>query len=294
MKNSENGRPNREFERWCTVDGNTFRYLTLGSGPPILLLHGLLGFSFSWRRNLEALSRVGTLYAIDGLCAGYSDHPCPMDCGMTAQAERILKLMDVLGIESAAIVGNSHGGAIAMMVAALSAQQGRGRVNRLLLVDPVHPWAEYEWQQQLLIDCPPALTLFGPALLKSKILQTIFLRRLYGDPRKVTADTIEGYVGALPEPGTLEYGTGVVKSWRHDLRELERLSAGLAKIPAMVVWGTEDHAVKIESAPRLCQVFDDCEFIPFPGAGHMPMEESPEMFNPPAERFLSACSGGNC
>jgi len=293
MKSSNTGRRNREFERWCTVDGNTFRYLTLGSGPPILLLHGLLGFSFSWRHNLEALSKLGTLYAIDGLGAGYSDHPCPMDCGMTAQAERILKLMDVLGIESAAVAGNSHGGAIAMMVAAFSAQQGKRRVSRLLLVDPVHPWAEYEWQQKLLIDRPLALTLFGPALLNSKILQTIFLRRLYGDPRKVTANTIEGYTAALPEPGTLEYGTGVVKSWRNDLRELKRLSAGLAKIPAMVVWGTEDHAVKIESAPRLCQIFDDCEFIPIPGSGHMPMEETPELFNAIATRFLG-CHNGNC
>jgi pimeloyl-ACP methyl ester carboxylesterase len=293
MKITKNGRPNREYERWCTVDGNTFRYLTLGSGPPILLLHGLLGFSFSWRRNLEALSKLGTLYAIDGLCAGYSDHPCPMDCGMTAQAERILKLMDVLGIDSAAIVGNSHGGAIAMMVAALSAQQGRSRVNRLLLVDPVHPWAEYEWQQTLLIDCPPALVTFGPLLLKSKFLQRIFLRRLYGDTRKLTAETLEGYMAALPQAGTLEYGTGVVKTWRNDLGELERLSPKLAKIPAMVVWGTEDHAVKIESAPRLCQVFDDCEFIPFRGSGHMPMEETPELFNALATRFLG-CQNGHC
>jgi pimeloyl-ACP methyl ester carboxylesterase len=109
----------------------------------------------------------------------------------------------------------------------------------------------------------------------------------------VTANTIEGYTAALPEPGTLEYGTGVVKSWRNDLRELERLSAGLAKIPAMVVWGTEDHAVKIESAPRLCQIFDDCEFIPIPGSGHMPMEETPELFNALATRFLG-CHNGNC
>ena len=293
MRITENGRPNRQFERWCTVEGNTLRYLTLGSGPPILLLHGLLGFSFSWRHNLQPLSKHGTLYAIDGLCAGYSDYPCPMECGMTAQAERILKFMDALGIASAAIVGNSHGGAIGMMVAALSAERGTQRVNRLLLVDPVHPWAEYEWQQTLLIDCPPALTVFGPALLRSKLLQTIFLRRLYGDPRKVTADTIEGYTATLPQRGTLEYGTGVVKTWRNDLRELERLSPRLEKIPAMVVWGTEDHAVKVESAPRLCQAFEKCEFIPIPGSGHMPMEESPGIFNAVAIRFLG-CHTGNC
>jgi pimeloyl-ACP methyl ester carboxylesterase len=291
----ENGRPQRDLERWCTVEGHTFRYLTTGSGPPIIFLHGLLGFSFSWRHNLERLSELGTLYAIDLLGAGYSDHPCPFDCGLRAQAERLLKLMDALAIDSAAIVGNSHGGAVGMMAAALTAERGKSRVNRLLLVAPVHPWAEYEWRQKLLIDCPPALTLFGPLLLRSKLLQIVFLRRLYGDPRRVTADTIEGYTAPLPIAGTLEYGTGVVKAWRNDLRELERLSTHLAKIPAMVVWGTEDHAVRIESAARLCEVFEDCEFIPLPGAGHMPMEETPALFNGPAMRFLSPmCSGGHC
>ncbi len=289
------GRPNQELERWCTVGGHTFRYLVTGSGPPIILLHGLLGFSFSWRRNLAALSECGTLYAVDALGAGYSDHPCPMDCGLEAQAERLLGLMDALGIDSAAVAGNSHGGGLAMMMAALCAGRGRQRVTRLLLADPVHPWAEYEWQQRMLIDCPPLLAIFGPLLLRSKLLQILFLRRLYGDPRRVTPATIEGYTAALRQNRTLEYGMGVVKTWRNDLRRLEQLAPALAEIPAMVFWGTEDHAVKIESAARLCRVFSHCEFIPLPGIGHMPMEEDPKSFNLAAKRFLmNDCPGGHC
>src|SRR3954467_215054 len=172
------GRPNQELERWCTVGGHTFRYLVTGSGPPVLLLHGLLGFSFSWRRNLGPLSHCGTLYAIDGLGAGYSDHPCPMDCGLQAQAERMLGLMDALGIETAAVAGNSHGGAVGMMMAGLSVERGRQRVTPLLLADPVHPWADYERLQHILINFPLALGIFGPLLLNSRLLQTIFLRRL--------------------------------------------------------------------------------------------------------------------
>src|SRR3954470_6578776 len=289
------GRPNQELERWCTVGGHTFRYLVTGSGPPVILLHGLLGFSFSWRRNLEALGECGTLYVVDALGAGYSDHPCPLDCGLQAQAERLLGLMDALGIGSAPVAGNSHGGAVAMMMAGLSAERGRPRVTRLLLADPVHPWAEYEWQQRMLIDWPLALRVFGPLLLNSKLLQIIFLRRLYGNPRRVTPATIEGYTRALQQNGTLYYGMGVVKNWRDDLRRLEHLSPLLADIPAMVFWGTEDHAVKVESAARLCRVFKQCEFIPLPGIGHMPMEEAPQIFNPAAARFLSNnCQGGHC
>src|SRR4051812_16524406 len=226
------GRPNQELERWSTFGGHTCRYLVTGSGPPIILLHGLLGFSFSWRRNLEALSECGTLYVVDALGAGYSDHPCPMDCGLRAQAERILGFMDALGIESAAVAGNSHGGAVAMMMAGLSAERGKTRVSRLLLADPVHPWAEYQLPQRLLIDCPPALSIFGPLLLRSKFLQIIFLRRLYGDPRRATEETIEGYTAALQQARTLEYGMGVVKEWRNDLERLEALAPYLAGIPA--------------------------------------------------------------
>jgi len=289
------GRPNQELERWSTVGGHTFRYLVTGSGPPIILLHGLLGFSFSWRRNLEALGECGTLYVVDALGAGYSDHPCPMDCGLRAQAERILGLMDALGIDSAPVAGNSHGGAVAMMMAGLSAEVGRPRVNPLLLADPVHPWAEYQLLQRLLIDFPLALEIFGPLLIRSKLLQILFLRRLYGDPRRVTDEAIEGYTAALRQARTLEYGMGVVKDWRNDLKRLESLAPHLADIPAMLFWGTEDHAVKIESAARLARVFKQCEFIPLPGIGHMPMEEAPQLFNPAAKRFLlNACPGGHC
>src|SRR4051812_25548852 len=136
------GRPNQELERWSTFGGHTCRYLVTGSGAPVILLHGLLGFPFSWRRRLESLAGGRPLYVVDALGAGYSDHPCPMDCGLRAQAERILGLMDALGIDSAPVAGNSHGGAVAMMMAGLSAERGRPRVSRLLLADPVHPWAE--------------------------------------------------------------------------------------------------------------------------------------------------------
>jgi pimeloyl-ACP methyl ester carboxylesterase len=218
-----------------------------------------------------------------------------MDCGLEAQAQRLLGLMDALGIDSAPVAGNSHGGAVAMMMAGISAEQGRPRVSRLLLADPVHPWAEYQMPQRMLIDFPPALGIFGPLLLRSKLLQIIFLRRLYGDPRRVTPETIEGYTAALHQARTLEYGMGVVKEWRQDLKRLESLAPRLADIPAMLFWGTEDHAVKIESAARLARIFKQCEFIPLPGIGHMPMEEAPHLFNPAAKRFLlSDCPGGHC
>src|ERR1041384_2151384 len=99
-------RPNREFERWSRIDGDCFRYLVAGSGAPIVFLHGLMGFSFSWRHNLEALASSGTLYAMDVLGAGYSDHPSPLDCSLRAQAERLLRFLETHGMGQVTLVGN--------------------------------------------------------------------------------------------------------------------------------------------------------------------------------------------
>src|SRR4051812_3746313 len=67
-------------ESFATVAGRRMRYLTVGSGPPLVLLHGLLGYSFSWRFNFAELGKVATLYAPDALGCGFSERDAGLDC----------------------------------------------------------------------------------------------------------------------------------------------------------------------------------------------------------------------
>jgi pimeloyl-ACP methyl ester carboxylesterase len=76
-------------ERFVTVDGARVRYLQAGSGPPLILLHGLMGYSFSWRFTIPALSRHATVYAPDQLGTGFSDRPAQLDCRLCAMADRL-------------------------------------------------------------------------------------------------------------------------------------------------------------------------------------------------------------
>src|SRR5437879_11285728 len=114
-------------ERWATVNGHRMRYLFGGSGPPLLLIHGLLGFSFSWSENLKALSQDFTVYAPDLLNVGYSDR-CELDPSLRATASQILSFMDSVGIDSADLIGSSYGGTASMMLAAIAPH----RVNRIV------------------------------------------------------------------------------------------------------------------------------------------------------------------
>src|SRR6266849_3708605 len=105
-------------ECWVELDGARMRYLRAGSGRALILLHGLLGYSFSWRYTMPDLARYATVYAPDMLGAGFSDRPAGLDHSMAATARRVLRFAEKLGISSFDLLGTSHGGAIAMMAAA--------------------------------------------------------------------------------------------------------------------------------------------------------------------------------
>src|SRR5258707_2237730 len=74
---------------WMELDGARMRYLRAGSGPALILLHGLLGYSFSWRYTLPALAPYATGYAPDLLGAGFSDRPHGIDHSMRGTAPRV-------------------------------------------------------------------------------------------------------------------------------------------------------------------------------------------------------------
>ena len=84
----------------------------------VVLLHGLLGYSFSWRFTMPALAPYAAVYAPDMMGAGFSDRPAGIDHSMRGTARRLLQFVERLGISSFDLLGTSHGGAVAMMAAA--------------------------------------------------------------------------------------------------------------------------------------------------------------------------------
>src|ERR1039457_1721673 len=124
-------------ECWMDLDGARMRYLRAGSGPALILVHGLLGYSFSWRYTMPALAPYATVYAPDMMGAGFSDRPAGIDHSMRGAAQRLLRFIARLGISSFDLLGTSHGGAVAMMAAGECLEgNARLRLRRLVLVAP--------------------------------------------------------------------------------------------------------------------------------------------------------------
>ena len=272
-------------ECWMDFDGAQMRYLRAGTGPPLILLHGLMGYSFSWRFAMPALATLRTCYAPDMLGAGFSDRP-KIDHSMRATALRVVKFAENLGFDSFDLVGTSRGGAVAICVAAESPQRRRPQVRSLTLVAPVNPYSPHgRWL------APLCGTQFGSAIARMVLesfpsLYPYWHGRMFADHKKIPPDSLEGYKAPLAIPGLFEHGLSIVKTWSADLRELEDLLPKLSSPPTLLMWGTDDLAVDFSSMEQLERYFPNSEKVVFRGVGHLPYEECAEEFNRALIGFL--------
>lgn len=269
------------------VDGRRVHYLRSGSGPPLILVHGLVGSIHNWRHNIEFLAESATVYAVDLLNMGESDRIPGLDAGLEATADRIAAFMDALGLEEADVAGHSHGGAVTLTLAA----RHPDRVARLILFAPANPFCSLGSQMIRFYETQ-AGHLFArliPAL--PRWTKAVALNRMYGDPARVAADTLDGYTAGLEIRGTIDHVLRIVRGWSADMAHLRSLLPLVAAKPALLIWGDRDRAVGLESARHLQRILLHARLVVLPGVGHIPFEESPTACNQAMIVFLATTAG---
>jgi pimeloyl-ACP methyl ester carboxylesterase len=275
-------------EHWLPLAGGRMRYLKAGSGPPLILVHGLMGYAFSWRFTMPALAPHATVYAIDNLGAGLSIAPEGMDCTMRATAERVLQFADAVGLADFDLLGTSHGGAVAMLTAAICAQRRDSRLKRLILVAPVNPWSPHGKELVPFLASPFGSMLFRHTIERWRALDYLWLRRLFGDGARIPPDSLNGYRIPVQQNHGFRHASHILKTWMADLADLEAALPTIRDYPTLLVWGAKDRAVLFQSAEPLRQNFRDARLVAFRGVGHLPYEEAPEEFNQALIEFLDS------
>ena len=195
-----------------------------------------------------------------------------------------LEWLEALGLRNVDLLGTSHGGAVAMMMASLEREHGSSAaVGRLVLAAPANPWSHLGATRIAFLGSSFGRWMAGLSLPQFKrgrwAARSVALSRMYGDPTKITVETLDGYSRMMDLPGSIEYALEVVRSWNHDMRELKSRFHVLANVPALLLWGSLDRAVAPESAHELAANLKNAKLTVMNGIGHMPYEEAPEPFN---------------
>jgi pimeloyl-ACP methyl ester carboxylesterase len=190
--------------------------------------------------------------------------------------------MDAVGISSCDLIGSSYGGTTAILAAGLEP----ARVRTLVLVSPANPWSSIGRIRLALLRRPAIAYLFPKLARSMRPLHSYFVRRMWGDPRRVTRETLEGYSRPLTRPGVLEHATRIVHSWWDDMAEVEATLPKLAGIRVLLVWGEKDRVVDVGSAQKLISRIPGARLLLIPGTGHLPYEECPTEFCAMVQNFL--------
>jgi pimeloyl-ACP methyl ester carboxylesterase len=274
-------------EHWIPVEGHQMHCLQSGAGPELILLHGLLGTASTWEPTIPYLAEQSTVYAVDALGIGESERVPGIDATLEAQADRMVEFMDQSGIRSADFLATSHGGAVALSLAA----KYPGRVKNLVLHAPANPFSRLS-EPLINFYLSPLGTWFAHRIATLPApMQSLALGRMYGNPNQLRDGSLGKYIGSLRVPGTVDYVLSMLKEWSGDMAKLESALPHVRQFPVLLLWGDRDRAVSLESGQALRRCFDRAEFELLPGTGHLPYEECPEALTRLVNSFLLRMRG---
>jgi pimeloyl-ACP methyl ester carboxylesterase len=206
---------------------------------------------------------------VDLLGYGRSDRPRVHDLSIRAHAERLLKLLDLLRINFAAVVGHDLGGGIAIAMA-LAAP---ARVSRLCLVNSV-AFEGWPGREVRLARASLPLTRYLPVSWIASILRADLLRGYATSDDGV--HSVDQFVRPFQDPGGMEALCSHLAAL--DSRETVSLCKRLGEIvvPTGIVWGEDDPFLPASLGTRLRDAITGATLDIVPGGRHFTPEESPE------------------
>jgi pimeloyl-ACP methyl ester carboxylesterase len=271
-----------------TIHGYRRAFRIAGSGPVILLIHGIGDNSTTWTTVQAKLAQRFTVVAVDLLGHGQSDKP-RADYSIAAYANGMRDLLSVLDIERATVIGHSLGGGVAMQFT----YQFPQLVERLVLVGAGGVTKDVNVALRLaslpmgsealaLLRLPlvlPALQIFGRAA--GLLLGSTAVGRDLPDVLRILAD--------LPEPMASSAFTRTLRAvvdWRgQSVTMLDRCYL-TQSVPVQIVWGSEDVVVPVSHARMAHAAMPGSRLEIFEHSGHFPFHDDPDRFVEVIERFI--------
>jgi pimeloyl-ACP methyl ester carboxylesterase len=273
-----------------TIHGYRRAFRIAGSGPVILLIHGIGDNSTTWTTVQSKLAQRFTVIAVDLLGHGQSDKP-RADYSTAAYANGMRDLLSVLDIERATVIGHSLGGGVAMQFA----YQFPQLVERLVLVGAGGVTKDVNIALRLaslpmgsealaLLRLPlvlPALQIFGRAA--GLLLGSTAVGRDLPDVLRILAD--------LPEPMASSAFTRTLRAvvdWRgQSVTMLDRCYL-TQSVPVQIIWGAEDVVVPVSHARMAHAAMPGSRLEVFEHSGHFPFHDDPDRFIEIVERFIDS------
>jgi 4,5:9,10-diseco-3-hydroxy-5,9,17-trioxoandrosta-1(10),2-diene-4-oate hydrolase len=290
----------RAHQRWVVLDGQPVNTIELGpqagaaqetESQPLVFVHGLSGCWMNWLEQLPVLARRHRVVTLDLPGFGYSPmprHDRPASELTIAGYARLLdRLLDELGIDAAAVVGNSMGGFVAAELAIAFPR----RVERLVLISAagVSTAGNHATTRALPSLRRLETVLAGTSAWVASKSDTVARRARLRDalmyvvarhPARLPATLVAEQLRGAGKPGFLQALQSILD---YDIRErLPEIAC-----PTLIVWGDRDRLIPVRDADVFEQLIPGSRKVIFENTGHVAMLERPAAFNALLADFLA-------
>jgi pimeloyl-ACP methyl ester carboxylesterase len=271
------------------VCGYKLQYQTGGSGPAVVLLHGLGAGNYTWRYVLTSLMRKHTVYALDLLGSNRSDKP-QVEYSTALHADYVYQFIRRMGISQAHIVAHSMGGPVGINLC----WRYPATVDRLVLIASGGLTNSIPGVVRL-------LTLPG-AQVVTNLLATADPRSLIGRLARITEEYLLSLYHVLPNDDVPRLLTSLRDadwrrayfSWARAIArdsasdtELLSLLARRNSLSVLFLWGTHDSVIPMKQGLAAARILPNSQFKALAGVHHEPQVEAPDLFCQTLLHFLN-------
>jgi len=264
--------------QYIVVHGHRRAYRRTGSGPALLLLHGLGRDSSTWLPVMSRLAEHFTVIAPDLLGHGASDKP-RADYTLGAFANGMRDLLTLLGFDKATVVGHSFGGGVAMQYA----YQFPERTERIILVAPGGIGREVSFVIRALTvpGAGMALAVAGVTPARPLIRTSLNLLARTGIPHLRDLDEVARIYDHLcdgPSRRAVRHVTSSVVDWRGQVVSMTDRAYLTALMPMCVIWGGQDRVIPAGHSRIVRAYAPGAQVHVLDRSGHFPHKDHPDAF----------------
>jgi pimeloyl-ACP methyl ester carboxylesterase len=258
-------------DKFIMIDDVNYHYREYpGTGRDIFLLHGFASSTYTWEKVIPYLTGQGYhVWALDMKGFGWTDKPQDAKYDTVTLMQEVNKWMDVMGLKDVVFVGNSLGGAIAVLMTL----EHPDKTDRLILIDS----AGYPIKKPLVIRMAKmpfageiTRLFFGRCVVES------ILKEVFFNDDMVTEEKIDAYFHRMSTENAVAAQTALARSF-----DCEALSSYIRRIPdiknrTLIIWGENDEWIPMESGHKFRKDLSNSTLVILPECGHIPQEEKPE------------------
>ena len=258
-------------DKYIMIDNVNYHYMEYpGTGRDIFLLHGFASSTYTWKKVIPHLTGKGYhVWALDMKGFGWSDKPEDAKYDTITLMQEVNKWMEVMGLKDAVFVGNSLGGAIAVLMAL----EHPDKTDLLVLIDSAgYPIDKPFVIKMAKIPLAGEITklFFGRWVVERTLKEVMF------NDDKVTEEQIDAYFKRMSTENALDAQVALARSL-----DFEAISIYSKRIPeiknrTLIIWGENDEWIPLESGHKFRKDLSNSTLVIFPECGHIPQEEKPE------------------